>query len=155
MLEETLQSRRNAVGKLLGREVAGERLPSMPLSQGRGRLRVLPGRHSRIHWIPLRTTCFFQVLGGEFGIFLIDNAHFLDPESWAIVWPLLQSVTVFVVLSLASGHDRTEGIFEAAADNATSQKITCRHLEGLKASAVVQKACRDLGVRSIPRDLAR
>ncbi|XP_021236716.1 adenylate cyclase type 10-like isoform X2 [Numida meleagris] len=95
-----------------------------------------------------------KVLGGEFGIFLIDNAHFLDPESWAIVWPLLQSVTVFVVLSLASGHDRTEGIFEAAADNATSQKITCRHLEGLKASAVVQKACRDLGVRSIPRDLA-
>lgn len=58
MLEETLQSCTNKVGKLLEREVAEERLLNIPLSRERERLCVLPGRRSRIHWIPLRTTCF-------------------------------------------------------------------------------------------------
>lgn len=98
---------------------------------------------------------FFQVLGGKYGIFFIDNAHFLDTRSWSIMWPLLQSVTVFMVMSLVPGHDRTESIFKAAADCKTSETITCVRLEGLKASAVVQKACQDLEVSSIPRELAR
>ncbi|XP_072216513.1 adenylate cyclase type 10-like [Excalfactoria chinensis] len=96
-----------------------------------------------------------KVLGGEFGLFFIDNAHFLDPKSWCIMWPLLQSITVFMVMSLAPGHDRAEDIFKAATESKTSQRITCHHLEGLKASAVVQKACQELGVCSIPRELAR
>ncbi|XP_040511835.2 adenylate cyclase type 10-like [Gallus gallus] len=44
-----------------------------------------------------------KVLGGEFGIFFVDNAHFVDSESWSIMWPLLQSVTVLMVMSLAPG----------------------------------------------------
>lgn len=95
------------------------------------------------------------MLGGEFGIFFVDNAHFVDSESWSIMWPLLQSVTVLMVMSLAPGHDRAEDIFKAAADSTTSERITCLRLEGLKASDVVRKACQELGVRSIPRELAR
>ena len=95
------------------------------------------------------------MLGGKFGIFFIDNAHFLDPVSWSIMWPMLQSVMVFMVVSLAPVKDRTESIFKAAADRTTSERTTCVRLEGLKASAVVQKACQDLGVSSIPRELAR
>lgn len=98
---------------------------------------------------------FFQVLGGEFGIFFVDNAHFVDSESWSIMWPLLQSITVLMVMSLAPGHARAEDIFKAATDSTTSERITCLRLEGLKASDVVRKACQELGVRSIPRELAR
>ena len=95
------------------------------------------------------------MLGGEFGIFFIDNAHFLNSESWSIMWPLLQSVMVLMVMSLAPGRDRAEDIFKAATDSTTSERITCLRLEGLKASDVVRKACQELGVRSIPRELAR
>lgn len=120
--------------------------------------RESPPQKRRIHQIPLRTTCFFfffQVLGGEFGIFFVDNAHFVDSESWSIMWPLLQSVTVLMVMSLAPGRDRAEDIFKAATDSTTSERITCLRLEGLKASDMVRKACQELGVRSIPRELAR
>lgn len=109
----------------------------------------------RIRQTPRRTICFFQTLGGEFGIFVIDNAHFIDPASWTVMWPVLQSVTLFMVMSLAPGHERTESFFKAAADSTTSQRISCLHLEELKPAAVVQKVCQDLGVVSIPRDLAR
>lgn len=95
------------------------------------------------------------MFGGEFGIFFIDNAHFLNSESWSIMWPLLQSITVLMVMSLAPGRDRAEDIFKAATDSTTSERITCLRLEGLKASDVVRKACQELGVRSIPRELAR
>ncbi|XP_019467143.1 adenylate cyclase type 10-like, partial [Meleagris gallopavo] len=71
------------------------------------------------------------------------------------MWPMLQSAVVFMAMSLAPVKDRTEIIFQAAADATTSERITCVRLEGLKASAVVQKACQDLGVSSIPRELAR
>lgn len=109
----------------------------------------------RIHQIPRRTTCFFQVIGGEFGIFVIDNAHFIDPASWSIMSPVLRNVSLFMVVSLAPGYARTESFCKAAADNTTSPKITYLHLDELKPSAVVQKVCQELGVVSIPRDLAR
>ncbi|KFV17356.1 Adenylate cyclase type 10, partial [Tauraco erythrolophus] len=69
--------------------------------------------------------------------------------------PLLRSISLFMVLSLAPGYARTESFCRAAADNATSQEITYLQLDELKPSAVVQKVCQDLGVVSIPRDLGR
>ncbi|XP_074427378.1 adenylate cyclase type 10-like [Larus michahellis] len=98
---------------------------------------------------------FFQSLTGDFGIFVIDNAHFIDPDSWFITLPVLQKVSLFTVMSLAPGYEITESFRKAAADNAMSQKITYFHLDKLKASAVMQKVCKDLGVVSIPRDLVR
>nr|XP_038034757.1 adenylate cyclase type 10-like [Anas platyrhynchos]XP_038034758.1 adenylate cyclase type 10-like [Anas platyrhynchos]XP_038034759.1 adenylate cyclase type 10-like [Anas platyrhynchos] len=38
----------------------------------------------------LQKTCrkvLQKTLGGEFGIFVIDNAHFIDPASWTVMWP--------------------------------------------------------------------
>lgn len=109
----------------------------------------------RSHRIPLRTTCFFQTIGGDVGIFVIDNAHFIDPASWSIMAPMLRNVSLFMVVSLAPGYMRTESFCKAAAGNTTSQKTTYLHLDELKPSAVVQKVCQDLGVVSISRDLAR
>ncbi|KFQ96288.1 Adenylate cyclase type 10, partial [Nipponia nippon] len=68
---------------------------------------------------------------------------------------MLRNVSHFMVMSLAPGYARTESFCKAAADNATSQEITYLHLDELQASAVVQEVCQDLGVVSIPRDLAR
>ncbi|XP_075594672.1 adenylate cyclase type 10 [Balearica regulorum gibbericeps] len=96
-----------------------------------------------------------KAIGRDFGIFVIDNAHFIDPASWSIMSPVLQNVSFFMVTSLAPGYARTESFCKAAAANTTSQKITYLHLDELKPSAVVQKVCQDLGVVSIPRDLAR
>ena len=79
----------------------------------------------------------------------------MDPASWSIMSPVLQNVSLFMVVSLAPGYARTESFCKAAADNTTSPKITYLHLDELKPSAVVQKVCQDLGVVSIPRDLAR
>ncbi|XP_076219588.1 adenylate cyclase type 10-like [Aptenodytes patagonicus] len=96
-----------------------------------------------------------KAIGAEFGIFVIDNAHFIDPASWSIMSPLLQDVSLFTVMSLAPGYARTESFCKAAAENTTSQQITCLHLDELKPSAMVQKVCQGLGVVSISRDLAR
>ena len=94
-------------------------------------------------------------MGGEFGIFVIDNAHFIDPASWSIMSPVLQNISSFMVVSLAPGYVRTEAFCKAAGDSPMSQNITYCHLDKLKSSAVVQKVCQDLGVVSISRDLAR
>ncbi|KAK4809450.1 hypothetical protein QYF61_009705 [Mycteria americana] len=96
-----------------------------------------------------------ETIGGEFGIFVIDNAHFIDSASWSIMSPVLRNVSLFMVVSLAPGYARTESFWKAAAGSTRSQKITCLHLDKLKPSAVVQKACQDLGVDTISRDLAR
>ncbi|KAM6032727.1 adenylate cyclase type 10-like isoform 1-T1 [Theristicus caerulescens] len=110
-------------------------------------------RRAELHstWVNV----FEKVIGGEFGIFIINNAHFIDPASWRIMSPVLRNVSHFTVVSLAPGYTRTESFCKAAADSATSQEITYLHLDELKPSAVVQKVCQDLGVVSIPRDLAR
>ncbi|NXF41816.1 ADCYA cyclase, partial [Nyctibius bracteatus] len=92
---------------------------------------------------------------GEFGIFVIDNAHFIDPASWSIISSVSQNTSLFMVMSLAPGYVSIESIFRPTADTTTPQNITCVRLDGLKPSLVVQKACQDLGVVSIPRDLAR
>ncbi|XP_054667428.1 adenylate cyclase type 10-like [Grus americana] len=96
-----------------------------------------------------------KAIGRDFGIFVIDNAQFIDPASWSIMSPVLQNVSFFMVTSLAPGYARTESFCKAAAASRTSQKIIYLHLDELKPSAVVQKVCQDLGVVSIPRDLAR
>ncbi|XP_061320284.1 adenylate cyclase type 10-like [Pezoporus flaviventris] len=88
-------------------------------------------------------------------IFVIDNAHFIDPASWSIMAPLLWNISVFMVMSLCPGFARTESFHKATANNLMSHKIICFQLEKLKPSAVVQKLCQDLRVVSIPRALVR
>lgn len=109
----------------------------------------------RLHQLPLRTTGFFQATEGEFGILVIDNAHFIDAASWSIMSPVLRDVSLFVLMSLAPGYARTESVYQAAADNPTFWGFTRHHLDALTPSAVVQKVCQDLGVVSIPRDIVR
>ncbi|KAM6111150.1 adenylate cyclase type 10 [Pterocles gutturalis] len=94
-----------------------------------------------------------KIIGGENDIYVIDNAHFIDPVSWTIMLSVMQNASFFMVVSLAPGYTITESFCKPAAYLA--QKITFLHLDGLKPSSVVQKACHDLGVVSISRDLER
>ncbi|XP_065512968.1 adenylate cyclase type 10 [Caloenas nicobarica] len=94
-----------------------------------------------------------KILGGEFRIFLIDNAHFLDPASWILMSRVLQNIPVFMVMSLAPDYVGTEKLYKLAA-NTRLQTFTLLHLGELKLPAVVQKVCQALGVVGISRDLA-
>ncbi|XP_074464880.1 adenylate cyclase type 10-like [Larus michahellis] len=118
-------------------------------------VREMDETQRRLELHSTRVKVLEKTLTGDFGIFVIDNAHFIDPDSWFIMSPVLQKVSLFMVMSLAPGYEITESFRKAAADNATSQKITYLHLDKLKASVVMQKVCKDLGVVSIPRDLVR
>jgi len=60
---------------------------------------------------------FFRYLEGKLVYFSLTT-----PTSWTLSpGPLLQSVTVLMVMSLVLGHGRAEDIVEAATDSTTSQ----------------------------------
>ncbi|XP_064372472.1 adenylate cyclase type 10-like [Dromaius novaehollandiae] len=89
----------------------------------------------------------------EVVVFVIDNAHYIDATSWAFLWRMLRDVPAFLVMGLAPGRSRRQRLCKTAADILKLQQTTCVHLEELKPSAVVQKACQALGVVSMPRAL--
>uniref|UniRef100_A0A8B9SAV0 Orc1-like AAA ATPase domain-containing protein n=1 Tax=Apteryx owenii TaxID=8824 RepID=A0A8B9SAV0_APTOW len=86
-------------------------------------------------------------------LFVIDNAHYIDSTSWAVMLHVLRDVPIFLVMGFAPGHCRRQRLCKAAADIMKLQQTTYVPLEELKPSAVVQKACQDLGVVSVARDL--
>ncbi|XP_067156740.1 adenylate cyclase type 10-like [Apteryx mantelli] len=86
-------------------------------------------------------------------LFVIDNAHYIDSTSWAVMLHVLRDVPIFLVMGFAPGHCRRQRLCKAAADITKLQQVTYVPLEELKPSAVVQKACQDLGVVSVARDL--
>ncbi|XP_068786680.1 adenylate cyclase type 10-like, partial [Struthio camelus] len=94
-----------------------------------------------------------KLVEDELVLFVIDNAHYIDSASWAVMSRALRDVPLFVVMGFAPARSRRQRLCEAAADIMKLQQTTHVHLGELKASAVVQKACRELGVVSVPRDL--
>ncbi|XP_068808602.1 adenylate cyclase type 10-like [Struthio camelus] len=94
-----------------------------------------------------------KIVEDELVLFVIDNAHYIDSASWAVMSHVLRDVPLFVVLGFAPARYGRQRLCEAAADIMKLQQTTHVHLGELKASAVVQKACRELGVVSVPREL--
>ncbi|KGL83667.1 Adenylate cyclase type 10, partial [Tinamus guttatus] len=86
-------------------------------------------------------------------LFLIDNAHYMDSFSWAVLSHVLRDIPSFVVMGFAPGPCRGQRLCRAAADVMKLQQTTYIRLEELKPSGVMQKACRHLGVVSMPHDL--
>ncbi|XP_062437657.1 adenylate cyclase type 10-like [Rhea pennata] len=86
-------------------------------------------------------------------LFIIDNAQYIDPTSWAAMSHVLRDVPIFLVVGFAPGRCGRERLCKAAADIVKLQQTTYVQLEELQPAAVVQKACHDLGVVSVPRDL--
>ncbi|KAM7162914.1 adenylate cyclase type 10 [Macrochelys suwanniensis] len=86
-------------------------------------------------------------------IFVIDEAHFIDPASWEFLDNLLSSIPVFMVMSLSPPSRQPRLPCVSAASIINSAKTTYVQLRELKPSVILQKACQDLGVVSIPREL--
>ncbi|XP_053882125.1 adenylate cyclase type 10-like [Malaclemys terrapin pileata] len=86
-------------------------------------------------------------------IFVIDEAHFIDPASWEFLDNLLSSIPVFMVMSLSPPGRQARPPCVSAANIINSTKTTYVQLRELKPSVILQKACQDLGVVSISREL--
>ncbi|XP_073214201.1 adenylate cyclase type 10 [Lepidochelys kempii] len=86
-------------------------------------------------------------------IFVIDEAHFIDPASWEFLDNLLSSIPVFMVMSLAPFSCQARLPCVSAASIINNAKTIYVQLQELKPSVILQKACQDLGVVSIPREL--
>ncbi|XP_067388626.1 adenylate cyclase type 10 [Emydura macquarii macquarii] len=89
----------------------------------------------------------------EILIFVIDEAQFIDPASWEFLDNLLSSVPVFMVMSLSPPTREGRLPCISAASIINSAKTIYVQLRELKPSVILQKACQDLGVVSIPREL--
>uniref|UniRef100_A0A452IIZ4 Guanylate cyclase domain-containing protein n=1 Tax=Gopherus agassizii TaxID=38772 RepID=A0A452IIZ4_9SAUR len=86
-------------------------------------------------------------------IFVIDEAHFIDLASWEFLDNLLSRIPVFMVMSLSPPSRQARLPCVSAANIINSAKTTYVQLRELKPSVILQKACQDLGVVSIPREL--
>ncbi|CAI5776518.1 adenylate cyclase type 10 [Podarcis lilfordi] len=86
-------------------------------------------------------------------IFVIDEAQFMDPASWDFLENLLSDIGIFVVMSLSPSPRKGRLPCAAAARLMSSEDTTYVQLRELTPSVIVQKACQDLGVVSIAREL--
>uniref|UniRef100_A0A8C8R8H4 Adenylate cyclase 10 n=1 Tax=Pelusios castaneus TaxID=367368 RepID=A0A8C8R8H4_9SAUR len=86
-------------------------------------------------------------------IFVIDEAQFIDPASWEFLDNLLSSIPVFMVMALCPPSRQGRLPCVSAANVINSTKTIYVQLRELKPSVILQKACQDLGVVSIPWEL--
>ncbi|XP_048338489.1 adenylate cyclase type 10 [Sphaerodactylus townsendi] len=89
----------------------------------------------------------------EIIIFVIDDAHFIDSTSWDFLHMLLDCVPIFLVISLSPFEQRRQLLCSTAAQLLANTTNTYCRLKELTPAVVVQKACQDLGVVSIAREL--
>ncbi|KAH0618203.1 hypothetical protein JD844_017209 [Phrynosoma platyrhinos] len=86
-------------------------------------------------------------------IFVIDEAQFIDAASWDFLNNLLKKVAIFVVMSLSPINYKGRLPCPSAAQIMNSPDTTYIQLKELTPSVIIQKACQDLGVVSIDREL--
>ncbi|XP_029417608.1 adenylate cyclase type 10 [Nannospalax galili] len=84
-------------------------------------------------------------------IFIIDEAQFVDVASWSFIESLIQSMPIFIVMSLSPFID-----FPCAAANVIMKNqntTTCITLGTMQPQEIRAKVCFDLSVSSISREL--
>ncbi|KAM6453968.1 adenylate cyclase type 10 [Liasis olivaceus] len=86
-------------------------------------------------------------------IFAIDEAQFIDKASWDFLDNLLKCVPIFVVMALSPINIKGRLLCFSAAQILNSPNTTFVQLRELTPSVIIQKACQDLGVVSITREL--
>lgn len=96
---------------------------------------------------------FFQVAEKEVLIFVIDEAQFIDSVSWDFLDNLIKNFSIFIVMSLSPLTRKGRQLCSSAARIMQSPSTTYIPLKELTPSVIVRKACQDLGVVSIAREL--
>ncbi|XP_054836317.1 adenylate cyclase type 10-like [Eublepharis macularius] len=89
----------------------------------------------------------------ETTIFVIDGAQFIDSTSWEYLEKLLRSLPIFIVLSFSPFEHKRHLLCSAPGRILASTANTYIRLKELCPTVIVQKACQDLGVVSIAREL--
>uniref|UniRef100_A0A8C6VGG2 Guanylate cyclase domain-containing protein n=1 Tax=Naja naja TaxID=35670 RepID=A0A8C6VGG2_NAJNA len=86
-------------------------------------------------------------------IFAVDEAQFIDKASWDFLDNLLKNVSIFVVMALSPINHKGRILCSSATQILNSPSTTFIKLRELSPSIIIQKACQDLGVVSITREL--
>ncbi|XP_066480624.1 adenylate cyclase type 10 [Tiliqua scincoides] len=86
-------------------------------------------------------------------IFVIDEAQFIDSVSWDFLDNLIKNFSIFIVMSLSPLMRKGRQLCSTAARIMKSPSTTYFQLRELTPSVIVRKACQDLGVVSIAREL--
>uniref|UniRef100_A0A7M4EYM0 Guanylate cyclase domain-containing protein n=1 Tax=Crocodylus porosus TaxID=8502 RepID=A0A7M4EYM0_CROPO len=86
-------------------------------------------------------------------IFIIDEAHYIDPASWDFLARLLSHVPVWIIMSLVPFPSKQLIPCFAAKSILKSPKTTTVVLCELEPSLILEMACQVLGVISIPQEL--
>ncbi|XP_053102677.1 adenylate cyclase type 10 isoform X2 [Hemicordylus capensis] len=94
-----------------------------------------------------------QIRDKEVVIFVIDESQYIDTVSWQFLEKMIRTVPIFVVMSLCPDNRKARLPCPAAARIRNHHNTVYIHLRELPPSVIVQKACQDLGVVSIAREL--
>uniref|UniRef100_A0ABM5GDD3 Adenylate cyclase type 10 n=1 Tax=Pogona vitticeps TaxID=103695 RepID=A0ABM5GDD3_9SAUR len=89
----------------------------------------------------------------EILIFVIDEAQFIDSASWDFLDNIMKKIAIFVVMSLSPINHKERLPCATAVRILNSPDTTFIQLRELTPSVIIQKACQDLGVVSIAREL--
>lgn len=105
---------------------------------------------------PHPTAVFFlfpylvQTVKQERIIFIIDEGQFVDPASWAFLEKLIETLPIFIIMSLSPFPDAPCQSASTIIKNRNTTYIT---LGAVQPSDIRNKVCLDLNVKGIPKDL--
>ncbi|XP_037023402.2 adenylate cyclase type 10 [Artibeus jamaicensis] len=83
-------------------------------------------------------------------IFIIDEGQFVDPTSWAFLEKLIQTLPIFIIMSLSPFPDTPCPSASTIKKNRNTTYVT---LGAVQPSDIRNKVCLDLNVKGIPKDL--
>uniref|UniRef100_A0ACB8FZT2 Uncharacterized protein n=1 Tax=Sphaerodactylus townsendi TaxID=933632 RepID=A0ACB8FZT2_9SAUR len=86
-------------------------------------------------------------------IWVIDEGQFIDSASWDFLDKVLRSIPILVIMSLSPSEYSGLVLCSTATQILGSMANTYIKLKELTPDVIVQKACQDLGVISITREL--
>ncbi|XP_029789204.1 adenylate cyclase type 10-like [Suricata suricatta] len=91
-----------------------------------------------------------QTVKKERIIFIIDEAQFIDSASWSFMERLIRTVPIFIIMSLSPFMDIP---CPAASTIMKNRNTTYIILGALQPKDILNKVCRDLNVKGIPKEL--
>ncbi|XP_064226781.1 adenylate cyclase type 10 [Aotus nancymaae] len=91
-----------------------------------------------------------QTVKEERIIFIIDEAQYVDPTSWAFMEKLIRTVPIFIIMSLCPFVDIPCAAATAIMKNRKTTYITTGPIQP---DDICTKVCLDLNVSSIPKEL--
>lgn len=93
--------------------------------------------------------CYFQAMRETPLVFLIDEAQYMDADSWEFLGTLLSSVPIIMVMTLTP----TFTLCGWAQHFLQSPQATFVPISKLAVTSLLRMACWELGVVSIPQEL--